>query len=420
MGAGGREHALAWKLGQSRLLNTLIAAPGNPGIAQHATCFPVAADDVGAMVALAVAQRMDFVIVGPEDPLAAGLVDALAERGILAFGPTAAAARLESSKAYARDLMESLGLPGPQTASFTGPQINEALAFVRQLGRLPVVIKADGLYRGKGVVIAETLAEATAALRAMLVVGQYGAAGRTVVVEEFLQGEERSYIALCDGTRALLLLPAQDHKRAYDGDQGPNTGGMGAVAPAWRLGDPSPTVIRTTFFAPVLAALREAGTPFRGALFANVMLTAEGPRLLEFNARFGDPEAEALLPLLENDLLPLLLAAAKGDLSGQALRWRRGACVNVVMASGGYPGQYATGASIAGLAAATALPGVHVFHAGTEQCDGSVVTHGGRVLCVAGVGSSRTDADQAAYAAVRQISWDGVHYRTDIGQEADA
>ncbi|HEY8744062.1 MAG TPA: phosphoribosylamine--glycine ligase [Chloroflexota bacterium] len=420
IGDGGREHALAWKLAQSPLLGSLLAAPGNPGIAEYATCFPVRADDVAAIVALAVELRVDFVVVGPEDPLAAGMVDALTERGILTFGPTQAAARLESSKSYARDLMIQLGLPGPQTASFSAAEFPSALEYVRNLGQLPIVIKADGLFRGKGVVIAETLAEAEASLEGMLVAGKYGTAGQSVVVEEFLRGEERSYIALCDGTRAMLMLPAQDHKRAYDGDQGPNTGGMGAVAPAWRAGDPSPTTIRTAFFTPVLDALRAVGTPFRGALFANAMLTADGPRLLEFNARFGDPEAQALLPLLENDLLPLLQAAARGNLRGQELRWRRGACVNVVMASGGYPGSYQTDLPIAGLEAAAALPETYVFQAGTAQRDGAVVTSGGRVLCVAAVGSTRAEADAAAYAAVQQITWDGVQYRTDIGQEASA
>jgi phosphoribosylamine--glycine ligase len=420
VGDGGREHALAWKLAQSPLLGSLLAAPGNPGIAEHATCFAIPADDVAGIVALAVEQRVDFVVVGPEDPLAAGLVDALTDRGILTFGPTQAAARLESSKAYARSLMTQLGLPGPQTASFSAAEYQTALDYVRQLGQLPVVIKADGLFRGKGVVIAETLAEAEAALANMLVAGKYGTAGQSVVVEEFLHGEERSYIALCDGTRAMLMLPAQDHKRAYDGDQGPNTGGMGAVAPAWRVGDPSPTTIRTAFFTPVLDALRAAGTPFRGALFANVMLTANGPRLLEFNARFGDPEAQALLPLLENDLLLLLRAAAKGNLRGQELRWRRRACVNVVLASGGYPGPYQTGLPISGLEAAAALPETYVFQAGTAKRDGAVVTTGGRVLCVAAVGSTRAEAATAAYAAVQQISWDGVQYRGDIGQEASA
>jgi phosphoribosylamine---glycine ligase len=420
VGEGGREHALAWKLAQSPLLGALIAAPGNPGVAQHATCFPVPADDLSGLVALAVEQRIDFVVVGPEDPLAAGLVDALTAAGILAFGPTQAAARLESSKAYARDLMNQLGLPGPQTGSFAAAEYEKALAFVRRLGRLPVVIKADGLFRGKGVVIAETLAEADAALRHMLVDGSYGDAGRSVVIEEFLQGEERSYTALCDGARALLFLPSQDHKRAYDGDQGPNTGGMGAVAPAWRAGDPSPTEIRTTFFTPVLEAMQANGMPFRGTLFAGVMLTADGPRLLEFNVRFGDPEAEALLPLLENDLLPLLLAAAKGDLGGQELRWRRGVCVNVVMASGGYPGQYRTGIPIAGIDAAAALPGTYVFHAGAKKRNRTVLTNGGRVLCVAGIGDTRAEADRRAYAAVRKIHWDGAQYRTDIGREAGA
>jgi phosphoribosylamine--glycine ligase len=420
VGDGGREHALAWKLAQSPLLGTLFATPGNPGIAQYATCFTVPADDVSGIVALAVEQHVNFVVVGPEDPLAAGLVDALAAQRILAFGPTQAAARLESSKSYARRLMTEYGLPGPQTETFGAGQFDAALAYVRNRANLPVVIKADGLFRGKGVVIAETLAEAEAALCNMLVAGKYGVAGQAVVVEEYLAGEERSYIALCDGTRAMLMLPAQDHKRAYDGDQGPNTGGMGAVAPAWQNGDPSPSEIRALFFTPVLDALRAAGTPFRGALFAGVMLTTDGPKLLEFNVRFGDPEAEALLPLLENDLLPLLRAAAKGDLRGQELRWRRGACVNVVMASGGYPASYATGLPIAGLEMAAALPDTHVFQAGTAQRDGAVVTAGGRVLCVAGVGSTRAEADATAYAAVRKIGWDGVQYRTDIGQEAKA
>lgn len=419
VGDGGREHALAWKLAQSPLLGSLFAAPGNPGVAQHATCITVPADDIAAIVSLAEEQRIDFVVVGPEDPLAAGLVDALADRGILAYGPTQAAARLESSKAYARDLMSQLGIPGPQTASFTASEYDAALAYVRRLGALPVVIKADGLFRGKGVVIAETLAEAEEALCKMLVDGAYGVAGRSVVVEEYLQGEERSYIALCDGRRAMLMLPAQDHKRAYDGDQGPNTGGMGAVAPAWRPGDPSPTEIRSTFFAPVLEAFQMAGTPFRGTLFAGVMLTADGPRLLEFNVRFGDPEAQALLPLLENDLLPLLLAAAKGDLSGHELRWRRGTCINVVVAAGGYPGQYRTGLPISGLEVAAALPGTHVFQAGTVKRGRTVVTNGGRVLCVAGIGNTPQEADRRAYTAVRKINWDGAQYRTDIGREAN-
>ncbi|HEV7214155.1 MAG TPA: phosphoribosylamine--glycine ligase [Chloroflexota bacterium] len=417
VGDGGREHALAWKLAQSPLLGALFATPGNPGIAQYATCFTVPASDVSGIVALAVEQHINVVVVGPEDPLAAGLVDALAAQRILAFGPTQTAARLESSKSYARRLMTDLGLPGPQTASFGAAEFTAALAYVRRQTRFPLVVKADGLFRGKGVVIAETLAEAEEALASMLVAGKYGAAGDAVVVEEFLVGEERSYIALCDGTRAMLMLPAQDHKRAYDGDVGPNTGGMGVVAPAWRPGDPSPAEIRSVFFTPVLDALRAAGTPFRGALFANMMLTADGPKLLEFNVRFGDPEAEALLPLLENDLLPLLRAAARGDLRGQELRWRRGACVNVVMASGGYPGHYETGLPIAGLEAAAALPGTHIFQAGATLRDGAVVTTGGRVLCVAGVGGTRAEADRAAYAAVRQIHWDGVQYRNDIGKD---
>lgn len=418
VGSGGREHALAWKLAQSPLLGQLLAAPGNPGIAQLAECFDVTAEDVPGIVALAAAQQCHLVIVGPEDPLAAGLVDALAERGMLAFGPTQAAARLESSKTFTRELAARLGLPSPRIGSFT--DYDPAVAFVRELGRLPVVVKADGLYRGKGVVIAETPADAEEALRRMLVNGDFGPAGRTVVVEEFLYGAERSYMALCDGDRALLMLPCQDHKRAFDGDIGPNTGGMGVIAPAVRPADPSLAEIEATFFTPVLTALREAGTPFRGVLFAGVMLTDSGPRLLEYNARFGDPEAAALFPLLEDDLLPALLAAAKGDLRGHTLRWRSGACVNVVLASGGYPGAYQTGFPIAGLEHAAAVPGAVVFHAGTALRDGTVVTNGGRVLCVAGVGATRAEADATAYAAVRRICWDGVQYRTDIGQEAGA
>jgi len=418
VGSGGREHALAWKLAQSPLLDRLWAAPGNPGIAQHADCCHVDADDVAGIVRLAGELRADLVVVGPEDPLAAGLVDALQERGILAFGPTRAAARLESSKQFTRELAARLGLPGPRAAAFS--DFGAAVAYVRELGQFPVALKADGLFRGKGVVIAESLAEAEATLRAMLLDGEYGLAGRAVVVEEFLRGVERSYTAICDGQRALPLLPAQDHKRAFDGDRGPNTGGMGVFAPAQRAGDPPVAEIVDTFMTPVLAEMAARGSPFRGVLFAGVMLTAQGPRLIEFNARFGDPEAEALLPLLETDLLPVLIAAARGDLRGQTLRWHSGACVSVMLASGGYPERSSSELPISGLAAAAAVPDALVFHAGTAQRDGAVVTNGGRVLCVAGAGPSREQARQTAYAAARQIHWEGMQYRTDIGREAQA
>jgi phosphoribosylamine--glycine ligase len=418
VGSVGREHALVWNLAQSPLLGTLWAAPGNPGIAQQAACINLAADDVPALTRFAVEQRCDLVVVGPEDPLAAGLVDALAEQGLRAFGPTRAAASLESSKRFTSELASRLGLPIPHSASFS--DFAAARAYVREQGQLPIVLKADGLYRGKGVVIATTLEEAEATLQAMLVAGEFGAAGRTVVVQEFLRGEERSFIALCDGRRALLLLPSKDHKRAYDGDRGPNTGGMGVVAPLVRHDDPSAVDVLTTFFLPVLAEMAARGTPYRGALYANVMMTGRGPLLLEFNARLGDPEAEALLPLLENDLLPLLVAAADGDLSGQALRWHSGCCATVVMASGGYPDHYQTGLPISGLEAAAAVPGALVFHAGTAARDGAIVTAGGRVLCVAGRGTEPEEAVATAYQAVRRIHWEGAQYRSDIGWNGEA
>ena len=415
VGSGGREHALAWKLAQSPLLGELLAVPGNPGIARLAECLPVAAGDVAGIARLAGERRCDLVVVGPEDPLAAGLVDALQAAGLRAFGPTRAAARLESSKAFAREVGLQLGLPMPRSARCG--DLAAALAYVRSLGDIPVAVKADGLFRGKGVVLAAGAAEAEAALRAMLVGGEYGDAGRTVVIQELLRGRERSYLALCDGERALLMLPAQDHKPAYDGDRGPNTGGMGVVAPACRPGEPSPEEIERAFFAPVLAELRARGTPFRGLLFAGVMLTAEGPKLLEFNARFGDPETEALLPLLESDLLPPLLAAADGSLAGHTLRWRAAHCVNVVMAAPGYPGAYPKGLPISGIEAAEAVPDALVFQAGTTLQDGRLVSDGGRVLCVAGVGPTLAAADRTALEAVRRLNFPGAQYRTDIGRE---
>lgn len=414
VGSGAREHALAWKLRQSPLLGELAAAPGNPGIERFATLVPISADDVDGIARHASQERYDFAVVGPEDPLAAGLVDRLESAGVPAFGPTAAAARVESSKSYTKEICEVAGIPTAHAASFTAAQLDEALGFARAQG-LPVVLKADGLFKGKGVVVASTWPDAEETVRAMLVEGTFGEAGRRMVIEEYLEGPEVSLLAFCDGVRAIPMLPVRDHKRAYDGDRGPNTGGMGAFAPA-RDGDPELAErLCARMVQPALDALRARGAPFRGVLFAGCVLTPRGPMLIEFNCRFGDPETEVLMPLLESDLLELLLRCRAGDLTAATLRWRDGAAAGVVMASRGYPGPYPTGIPIRGIDEAESA-GALVFHAGTARRGDQVVTAGGRVVCVCATGDDVEAAAARAYAGVSQVAFEGAEFRRDIGR----
>lgn len=415
VGSGGREHALAWAIAASPLLSALFIAPGNPGTAAHGRNVPIAVDDVDALVAFAGAERIDLVVPGPEAPLVAGLADALAGAGIACCGPTAAAARLEASKSFGKSVCDAAGIPTALWERFD--DASAAHAFVRRRGA-PVVIKADGLAAGKGVVIATTLAEAEAAITAMMQEGRFGAAGASVVIEEWLEGEEVSLFALCDGRAAIALGAAADHKRIGEGDTGPNTGGMGAIAPPPGFDPAAQQAAIDRFIRPALAELDRRGTPFRGILFAGLMLTASGPRLIEYNVRFGDPECQALLPLLHSDLLPALLAACDGELAGFDLRWRDLAAVAVVLASRGYPGAFRSGTPIHGLARAAAFPGVQLFHAGTELRDGQIVAVGGRALTIAATGSDISAARDAAYAAVAALDWPDGYYRRDIGLRA--
>ena len=397
VGSGGREHALAWKLAQSPLLTKLWVAPGNPGTAAVAENVAVAAMDAVGLVAFAQANAVDLVVPGPEGPLVAGLAGAMAAAGVRCVGPTAAAAQLEGSKAFTKGVCADAGIPTALWEQFTNK--DEALAFVRRRGA-PIVVKADGLAGGKGVVVATTLAEAEAAVAALL------ADGGSVVIEECLAGEEVSLFALCDGTEAVFLGTAQDHKRVGDGDTGPNTGGIGALSPAPCF-DPGPAM--AGIIQPALAEMARRGTPFRGVLFAGLMLTGEGAKLIEFNVRFGDPECQALLPRLRSDLLPALLAACGGGL-GPALEWD-GAAVAVVMAARGYPGAPEAGSEIGGLEAVDGL----VFHAGTRMDGGRLVADGGRVLTLVGVGADGVAARAAAYGAVAAVRWPEGFYRRDIG-----
>ena len=390
MGSGGREHALAWKLAQSPLHDELHAAPGNPGIAALGTCHPVHGEDPEALLALCGDLAIDLVVVGPEAPLVAGVADVLRHAGIAVFGPSAAAARIEGSKSFAKEVLEAAGVP-------TAGALDEP--------RVPCVVKADGLAAGKGVFVCHTQAELDAALR------DVAAFDGPVVVEELLEGREVSLFALCDGARALGLAPAQAFKRLEDGDRGPNTGGMGAFSPAPGLDADAVEELLELVHRPVLAELARRGAPFVGLLYAGLMLTADGPRVLEFNARFGDPETQVLMPRLEGDLLELLLGAAVGDLSGAHVQMADDAAVAVVLAGPEYPARsdYA-GAPITGLDDAGAL----VFHGGTAVRDGTIVTNGGRILSVTGTGASVADARAAAYDAVARIDFAGVQYRRDI------
>jgi phosphoribosylamine--glycine ligase len=414
VGAGGREHALAWKIGQSPLVKALFAAPGNPGIASHATLVPLKADDAAGLARWARENAIDLVVVGPEAPLVAGLVDRLAEAGIPAFGPSAAAAEIEGSKAFAKDVMRAAGIPTADYGTFT--EVAPALEWARARGGRAVV-KADGLAAGKGVVVCTALAEVEEALRAILVERVHGAAGATVVMEELLEGPEASCIALSDGERVRMLPPAQDHKRIFDGDRGPNTGGMGAFCPTPKVDAALLARIEQAVILPAVREMARRGRPFRGALYAGVMLTKDGPKVLEFNARLGDPETQPILMTVKGDLVPALLAAAKGDLSAAKLELETRSAVGVVLAAEGYPGKVTSGDRIDGLGGP--FPdGTMVFHAGTAAGpDGAVVTSGGRVLTVAALGDGLDDAARRAYAVAATVRFRGMQLRKDIGKK---
>ena len=412
VGSGGREHALCWAIAASPLCDALFCAPGNAGVAQDAECVPVEAGDIEGLLDFARREGIDFVVVGPEGPLAAGLADRLAEAGIKCFGPTRAAARLESSKSFAKAFCERHGIP--TAAHRTFEEAGPALEYVRARGA-PIVVKADGLAAGKGVTVAATVAEAEAAILAALRDGAFGAAGAKVVVEEFMEGEEASFLALCDGTRALPLAAARDHKRAGDGDSGPNTGGMGACSPAAIVDEAMAARIVAGIVEPAVAGMAAEGTPFQGVLYAGLMIGPEGPRVVEFNARFGDPECQVLVARLRSDILPALVACADGQLAHFDLRWRDEAAVCVVMAARGYPGAHGTGSRIEGIERAEEDPEVAVFHAGTARDDsGALVARGGRVLGVTATGADLAAARAAAYAAVGRIDWPEGFCRSDI------
>jgi phosphoribosylamine--glycine ligase len=415
VGSGGREHALAWKISQSPLVTALFAAPGNPGMARLATLVPLTVDDVAGLTAFARAEKIDLVVVGPEAPLVAGLVDRLTAAGIPAFGPTAAAAEIEGSKAFAKAVMVAAGIPTAAYATFT--EKAPALAWAERLHG-QVVVKADGLAAGKGVVVCGAMEEVEAALQEILVDRVHGAAGATVLLEERLTGPEASCICITDGKRVRMLPPAQDHKRIFDGDRGPNTGGMGAFCPTPKVTPEQLAEIQRTVMVPALRELAQRGRTFRGALYAGLMLTPKGPKVLEFNARLGDPETQPILLRVKSDLVPLLLASAQGDLGDVPLELDSRASVGVVLAAEGYPGKVTTGDEITGAEGEFAAD-QQVFHAATRRdAAGRLVAAGGRVLTVCALGAGLDDAARRAYGAVARLSFRGMQFRKDIGANA--
>ena len=416
IGSGGREHALCWALAASSLTDALYCAPGNAGIAREAECVPIDAEDGAGIRKFAGDNAIDLVVIGPEAPLVAGLADALESDGIPAFGPSAKAARLEGSKGFAKDLCARYGIPTAAYGRFTG--LAPARDYLARVGA-PVVVKADGLAAGKGVIMAETVAEAEAALAGMLQEGRFGEAGAAVVIEEWLSGEEASFFALVDGVTALPLASAQDHKRAGEGDTGPNTGGMGAYSPAPVVTEQMAGRIMDQIVEPTVAAMAGMGCPYRGVLYAGLMIGEDGaPRLLEYNVRFGDPECQVLMPRLMSDLLPALMAARDGQLRHFDLRWHEDAALTVVMAARGYPGAYQKGSEIRGLERAEAIEGVTVFHAGTAREGERLLAAGGRVLDVTARAPTIAEAKARAYQAVDAIDWPGGFCRRDIGRRA--
>ena len=414
VGGGGREHALIRKLKESPRVTRILCAPGNGGIRCDAECFPVAACDIPGMVALAKREKADLVVVAPDDPLAAGMVDALEQNGIRAFGPNAAAAQIEASKVFSKELMKKHGIPTAEYAVFDDAA--EAMDYIRSRGEYPVVVKADGLALGKGVIIAEDETAAASALKTIMEDKAFGASGNQVVVEEFLTGPEVSVLAFADGKTVRPMVSSKDHKRALDGNKGLNTGGMGTISPNPYYDEAMARRCSQEIFLPTMEAMRAEGRPFRGCLYFGLMLTPKGPKVIEYNARFGDPETQVVLPLLKTDLVDIMEAVIEERLDAQSIEWSAGCAACVVMASGGYPGSYPKGIAIEGLDEGGQVPGATVYHAGTKLQDGKFVTAGGRVLGVTAIGDTMDEALERAYRAVAQIHFDGAHYRRDIGR----
>lgn len=414
IGSGGREHALVWKLRQSPKVEKMYCAPGNAGIAQIAECVNIKAEDLDGLLAFALKQKIDLTVVGPEVPLTMGIVDKFQENGLKIFGPSGKAAEIEGSKTFAKDLMAKYHIPTAKYGAFT--DATQAKAFLDEVG-LPCVVKADGLAAGKGVLICETKEDAQAAIDDILVDNKFGNAGSRVVVEEFLTGQEVSMLAFTDGTTVVPMVSSQDHKRIWDGDKGLNTGGMGAYSPAPVYTPEVHAVVVPEVLEATVAAMKAEGRPFAGILYAGLMLTADGPKVLEFNARFGDPETQAVLPRLKSDLVDIFLAIIDGKLQEQQIEWYEEVAVCVVIASGGYPESSDKGRVITGLGKASET-GAIVFHAGTKESDGNIVTNGGRVLGISALGKDIAEAIEHAYQGVAEIHFDHMQYRTDIGKKA--
>jgi len=415
IGGGGREHALVWKIAQSKSVKKIFCAPGNAGIAKEAECIPIGADDVSALLAFAENERIDLTVVGPEAPLTLGIVDAFEARGLRIFGPSRRAAEIEGSKVLSKEIMKKYGIPSAEFQVFE--DYPKAVRYV-QGQNTPLVVKADGLAAGKGVILCQNAKEALAALERIMIRKEFGAAGQRVVVEEFLQGEEASFLVFTDGESILPLPTSQDHKAIFDDDKGPNTGGMGAYSPAPVVTEEIHRTVMETILLPTIRAMAAEGRKYRGVLYAGLMIRDGRPKVLEFNARFGDPEAQPLLMRLKSDLLPVLEATLDRGLGKIRPEWDRRPAVCVVMASGGYPESYAKGKVISGLDEAAGVPGAFVFHAGTALKDGKVVTSGGRVLGVTAMGNEIREAIETAYQAAGRITWEGVQYRRDIGRKA--
>jgi phosphoribosylamine--glycine ligase len=415
IGSGGREHALVWKIAQSSLVDKVFCAPGNAGIGQLAECVPIKVDDLDGLLAFARQAQIGLTVVGPELPLTLGIVDRFRAAGLTIFGADGKAAQIEGSKSFSKDLMAKYGVPTAAYGTFT--ECDPAIAFIRRNGA-PIVVKADGLAAGKGVIVAQTEEEAVAAVESILCEGAFGSAGAKVVVEEFLDGEEASFLAFTDGTNIVPLASSQDHKAAFDGDSGPNTGGMGAYSPAPVVTAQIHDKIIEQVLKPTIAGMAAEGCTYSSILYAGLMIKNGEIKVLEYNARFGDPETQPLLVRLKSDIVPVLLACARGDLSGIELEWHDKAAVCVVMASGGYPGSYEKGRVIEGLEEAAQIEDLCVFHAGTARDGNRIVTAGGRVLGVTGLGATVAEAIERAYQGVKAITWPDVHYRSDIGRKA--